>query len=179
MNLDMFAPPPSAVISDCGRYRYRLDRAWATSDRVCWIMLNPSTADANCDDPTLRRVLGFSQVLGFGKLVVVNLFAWRATDPAELPADIELATGPDTDHHIARAVQSSTMVICGWGTSGPFAARAARLAEVLAIVREAGLVPHAMTLTKDGSPGHPLYLRSGLVPHPLPTTAVGLEIAPQ
>ncbi|MEQ8317967.1 MAG: DUF1643 domain-containing protein [Phycisphaerales bacterium] len=78
----------SAVFSRCGRYRYRLDRIVdpAASKTVAWVMLNPSTADANSDDQTLRRVRGFSASAckGVGRIVVVNLYAFRATNPADL-----------------------------------------------------------------------------------------------
>jgi len=88
-----------AVLSRCGKYRFMLGRAWDEPDSaqdtdtgfgkwkrpLCvWLMLNPSTADHSQDDPTIRKCVGFSQRLGCGGLIVVNLFAWRATDPDDL-----------------------------------------------------------------------------------------------
>ena len=74
-----------AVISQDERHRYSLTRRWGDGPRVCcWIMLNPSTADATTDDPTIRRCIGFTHDWGYDALTVVNLYAWRATDPADL-----------------------------------------------------------------------------------------------
>lgn len=74
-----------AVISDDGRYRYRLWRTWAPElPRMAWIMLNPSTADAEVDDPTIRRCVGFAKREGCGGIEVVNLYAYRSTDPSVL-----------------------------------------------------------------------------------------------
>ena len=74
-----------AVISQDERHRYSLTRRWGNGPRVCcWIMLNPSTADATTDDPTIRRCVRFTQAWGYDALTVVNLYAWRATDPADL-----------------------------------------------------------------------------------------------
>ena len=74
-----------AVISQDERHRYSLTRRCGNGPRVCcWIMLNPSTADATTDDPTIRRCVRFTQAWGYNALTVVNLYAWRATDPADL-----------------------------------------------------------------------------------------------
>lgn len=71
----------NAIISTCGRYRYSLERSTGGPGPVlCWLMLNPSTADATKDDPTIRKVIGFSGRNGYGAVIVVNLFAWRSTD---------------------------------------------------------------------------------------------------
>lgn len=75
----------AAEFSGCGRYRYSLRRRWADGGPpACWIMLNPSTADAEKDAPTIRRCIGFSKAWGHNALVVVNLFALRSTDPTAL-----------------------------------------------------------------------------------------------
>jgi hypothetical protein len=71
----------SAVLSPDGVYRYRLDRVWGAGPRVLFVMLNPSTADATQDDPTLRRCLGFARDWGYGSLTVANLYAYRARGP--------------------------------------------------------------------------------------------------
>lgn len=73
-----------ADISDCGRYRWRLSRRWDDGPQACFVMLNPSTADGLDDDPTVRRCVRFARGWGYGELVVVNLFPYRATDPGEL-----------------------------------------------------------------------------------------------
>src|SRR5215510_5582686 len=74
-----------AVLSDCGRYRYMLRRTWDHSKpRVLFVMLNPSTADAEIDDATIRSCIRLAKGAGYGSFEVVNLYALRATDPAEL-----------------------------------------------------------------------------------------------
>lgn len=144
----------SAVISGDGVYRYRLDRRWGPGDTVAWIMLNPSTADAYTDDPTLRRITAFSRDWGFGRLIVVNLYALRATDPAQLwtPPD---PVGPDNDRHIAEAVACHEVMVA-WGAN----ARADRVAKVLDVIgRQPGVGHlHCLGVTKTGAPKHPLYV---------------------
>lgn len=73
----------AASISECGTYRWTLQRRWAAGERVCWIMLNPSTADAERDDPTVLRCMAFSRSWGYGGLIVVNLYPFRSSKPAE------------------------------------------------------------------------------------------------
>ena len=111
----------AAVISDCGKYRYRLWRKWAETERVpvLWIMLNPSTADANIDDPTIRRCIKFSQTWGYGSMWVGNLFAWRSTDPMALFGLSEHERiGPDNDRHLTAMAHESAQIICAWGDHG-------------------------------------------------------------
>ena len=162
-------PLRSAVISECGRYRYRLDRVLDPDKqgRVCWVMLNPSTADADVDDPTLRRCMAYTTAWHHGALVVVNLFAWRATEPSDIPANILDAVGPLTNMHIVRAVRESSIVICGWGATGPREHVRQREAAVLDLIKRCGHEPYALALTNGGQPRHPLYLRGDLRPTPL------------
>lgn len=156
----------SAVISACGGYRYRLDRCWdASGSRVCWVMLNPSTADASDDDPTLRRCIGFSRAWGHGSLTVVNLYAWRATNPRELVHAGHAAVGPEADQYIREALHGASAVVFGWGGSTPPDA-GMRIAEVVRMACDAGLQPVALGVTNSGAPRHPLYLRAGLTPAP-------------
>ena len=104
-----------AVISDCERYRYRLTRRWDDGPTCTFIMLNPSTADARKDDPTIRRCIGFARREGCAALLVINCFAFRATKPADLFA-AEDPIGPENDRHImAASLDADGQVIAAWG----------------------------------------------------------------
>src|ERR1700756_5834740 len=109
-------PPMGATarLSLDGLYRYELTRRWARGPCVCWIMLNPSTADATAGDPTVRRCRGFSERWNMGGMVVVNLFAYRGNNPADLllPAD---PVGTENDNAIHDAVVRSRLVVMAWG----------------------------------------------------------------
>lgn len=146
----------SAILSTCGTFRYELHRRWDSFlPCAAFIMLNPSTADANVDDPTIRKCIGFAQRLGFGELRVVNLFAYRATDPAALRA-ADWPVGPDNDWHIELAVkESSDAVICAWGAN---ARGLSRTDEVLSMISKWSSKPKALSLLSDGTPAHPLML---------------------
>jgi len=126
-------------------------------------MLNPSTADAEIDDPTIRRCIGFSSAFGYGGIVVGNLFAWRATEPSALK-EVADPIGPSNDSHLAKIISDAPLVICAWGTAGNLYGRDR---EVLRMIRDAGKVPHCLRVTKGGHPSHPLYLSATLKPVPL------------
>jgi hypothetical protein len=159
----------SAVLSSCGRYRYRLNRTiqlppggvvvGRQAAQATVVMLNPSTADAAKDDPTIRKLRGFCRVWQCGELAVVNLFAFRATDPlelAKLEGDEEV--GPDNDRHIAEAIAEADLLVFAWGNGrGPIVKRmiAARV-EKLAVLRAPGAL-RLGELTSGGNPRHPLY----------------------
>lgn len=154
-----------AIISACGKYRYLLQRSWNPYlQAVCFVMLNPSTADANVDDPTIRRCLGFAKTLGFGQLEVVNLFAWRATDPTELKRTDD-PIGSENDEQLLSAAKVCNMTICAWGTNGTYRQRDKA---VLKLLRENGVRPHSLRLSKHGHPAHPLYLPGNLQPMVMP-----------
>jgi hypothetical protein len=157
-----------ALLSDDGRYRYRLSRVWDDSlPLACWLMLNPSVADHEQDDPTVRRVTGFSQSWGFGGFVVVNLFALRSTDPAELKRD-PYPIGPDNDRHIWEATEGRR-VIAAWGAGGNLVLPAGRRdLQVRADLHVRGRRLECLGLTKEGFPLHPLRLRADLTPVPFP-----------
>lgn len=123
------------------------------------IWLNPSTADAETDDPTVRRGIGFARAAGCGRLVVVNLFGWRATDPAELRR-VPDPVGPDNNAFIAAAVaEPAAVVVAGWGAH----ADRKRVRSVMGWL-EADLF--CLGRTAGGGPRHPLYLpaTASLVP---------------
>ncbi|MCE9567431.1 MAG: DUF1643 domain-containing protein [Planctomycetes bacterium] len=148
----------NAVISACGKYRYVLTRQVGPGVRTAtFIMLNPSTADAMQDDPTIRRCIGFAQRWGCGRLAVLNLFAFRATDPADLKR-AEEPVGPDNRAWFDQTLLgdlSTGPVVCGWGVHGEH--RDQDLA-VLEWLKAFGTEPLALGLTKDGHPRHPLYV---------------------
>jgi hypothetical protein len=168
----------SALISECWRYRYRLDRDYAPlgrafGPRVAFIMVNPSTADAFVDDATIRKVAGFAARHGFYRVTVGNLFAYRATDVREL-RNAGDAVGPENDEHLRGIVRDSQAIIYAWGplAKQPRALRD-RWRAVDAIVREQDRQPLCLGTAKDGHPRHPLMLAYSepLVPwsHPNPS----------
>lgn len=151
----------TAILSPCGLYRYTLRRTWGDNNRVVnWIMLNPSKADADIDDPTITRCIGYSQAWGYDGLVVTNLFAYRSTDPTMLREAAD-PIGPENDEHITREASGANLVLCGWGADKAVGSRGA---ELLAMLRNKGIVPHCLIRTKDGFPGHPLFLPKRLKP---------------
>src|SRR3954468_18218250 len=107
-----------AILSDDGLYRYRLWRIWDDLAPVMvWVMLNPSTADADVDDPTIRKCIGFAKRHRHGGIILANLFAWRTTDPRELPRAAD-PVGPANDEHIRWACRAPLLatVVAGWGS---------------------------------------------------------------
>ena len=182
-----------ATISSCGTYRYRLWREWrnhpAPAQWDMWeqngkpvvdgagkqlgqplacvfVMLNPSTADGETDDPTIRRCVRFAKALGFDRLEVVNLFAFRATDPADL-----LAVSPEIDpvgyenqRHVVSVLEDAGMIVCAWGAHGGHIGQDETMLGWIDAenVRDAPVV--ALGLTKDGFPRHPLYLPADSTP---------------
>ena len=148
-----------AVLSGCGRYRYALTRGdWLDGEGTCmFVMLNPSTADAREDDPTIRRCVGFARSWGFARLVVANLYAFRATDPRGLWA-AEDPVGPDNDRWLWDLSYGAHEVIAAWG-----ATRHPGGADRVRAVLEALGSPHDSTRclgqTMALHPRHPLYVR--------------------
>lgn len=154
----------SAVISSCGKYRYHLYRhIGAGYGRCCFVMLNPSTADATNDDATIRRCIGFARSFGCDSLEVVNLFAYRSTSPNVLYAiSRDAAVGPKNDAHIAMASALARFVICAWGNHGGLFGRDA---EVLRIIRGRGVKPKALKINAASrQPAHPLFLKGASSP---------------
>ena len=138
-----------------GPYRYELSREWDESkSKLRFCMLNPSTADALKDDPTIRRCMGFAMKFGYGGIVVVNLFALRKTVPPKrwVKGDI----GPKNDEYIKNLCFEKD-VICAWGTK----ADEHRVADVMDIFENDGIQTYSLGLTKGHHPKHPLYLPKG------------------
>lgn len=149
-----------AALSEDGVYRYSLTRRWGPGRHVTFVMLNPSTADALVDDPTIRRCIGFARSWDFGALRVVNLYALRSTDPKGLWGHPQPAGGPENDAAILDALRNSGMVVAAWGAH----ARPHRVAAFRDLAREAGVRVWALKVTKAGAPGHPLYLPASSEP---------------
>ena len=150
-----------AVLSDCGRYRYLLRRVWDHSRmRALFVMLNPSTADAEVDDPTIRSCARLCRSWGYGSFEVVNLFGWRATDPKAL-TKAEDPVGPDNDGVAERAIQRCDVAICAWGANGMARGRARPMLGLISSFRPAAF---CLGKTKDGAPRHPLYIKTGTMP---------------
>ena len=149
----------SAVISGCGKYRYRLERyALSGAGSIAWIMVNPSTADANEDDATIRKCIGFSERLGAGWLIVGNIFAYRATDVKEIGGVLD-PHGPDNDSHLRDIIAHAGTVIVGWGPTAklPKLLRH-RYMRVVRIAAELGRPLMCLGTAQDGHPRHPLML---------------------
>lgn len=153
-------------------YRYTLTRRFADGPAVAFIGLNPSTADEHQDDPTIRRCLGHARRWGYGELVMLNLYAWRSTDPrgllkCEQPEGEPIADADRNLIRIAHVAHRARLVVCAWGANpGPTPGRAER---VLNVVRSVGTPIVALGLTKHGQPRHPLYTKSDITPVPYPS----------
>lgn len=154
----------SATISECGNYRYTLERKWPLADdagHVLWVMLNPSTADAATDDPTITRCIGYSKAWGFAGLMVGNLYGYRATDPAALwEAKVDIR-GNDNDQHLCRMAAGASLIVAAWGGFADHH----RAVRVISLLKDFGSI-YCIGKTKGGQPWHPLYKAKGLKPIP-------------
>lgn len=145
-----------ATLSECGRYRYALWRIWRDDlPLLGFVMLNPSTADATIDDPTITRCIRRAENMCYGGIVVVNLFAYRATDPKKL-LSVDDPIGPLNNWHIVTQIQRVRTVICAWGTNGTLKGRDV---EVRNIFKQNQIPMHVLEFTKKGHPKHPLYVK--------------------
>ena len=146
----------SAVISDCGFYRYRLDRRFGDGPCVMFLMVNPSTADATIDDATIRKCVGFAGRWGFGRIVVGNKFAFRATDVKEL-RKITDPVGPENNEHLRLMMTESDMVVAAWGSLSklPETLRS-RWKDIVTMADAAQRDLAAIGICADGHPMHPL-----------------------
>ena len=138
-----------------GDHRYHLWRRWEDgTSSVCWVMLNPSTADATNPDPTVTKCIGYARRWGYGAIDVINLYTLRTKSP-QILKEAGYPNGERADwmitHVLSRAIGR---VILGWGTK----AERSRPLEVLRMIRDAGHTPMALRVTNGGHPQHPLYL---------------------
>ena len=141
-----------AILSKNRLYRYALWREWDSSKGVCvFICLNPSSADETEDDPTLRRCVNFAKSWGFGKCVILNLFAYRATDPDELKKQ-DKPVGYKNNYHIKAQSSLADLVVVAWGNHGSFLERDKK---VLKLFKDIPI--KCFQVTAKGQPAHPLY----------------------
>jgi len=149
-----------ALFDATGAYRYLLWRAWdAELPRIGFVMLNPSEADADNDDPTIRRCLAFARSWGFGGIEVANLFAFRSRTPAELFAASD-PVGPDDDRYLVGIAGRVDRLVAAWGNHGARFGRAEEVKDLLS-----GSL-WRLRMTSRGQPAHPLYLPGSTVPQP-------------
>ncbi|MGB0514467.1 MAG: DUF1643 domain-containing protein [Wenzhouxiangellaceae bacterium] len=147
-----------AHFSRCRRFRYALWREWdATRPVVMMIGLNPSTADATRNDPTIRRCIGFARDWGYGAVWVTNLFAFRATDPTDLKAAPD-PVGPRNDLWLRRTARRADALVAAWGNDGAMRGRSERVRAMF------GARLHVIRINASGEPAHPLYLPKRLQP---------------
>lgn len=146
----------SAMFSPCRLYRYALWRDWNANPACVFIGLNPSTADETNDDPTIRRCIEFARSWGYGSICMLNLFAFRSTDPKAMLKASE-PVGPDNDEVIREACSGAAVVVAAWGKRGQHMGRDRK---VLAMVRDL----KCLKVNQDGTPQHPLYLPATLTP---------------
>jgi len=145
----------NATFSDCRKYRYALSRTWNGKKKtILFIGLNPSTANEKIDDPTIRRCINYAQNWGYGSLLMVNLFAYRATMPSELK-NVKNPIGNDNDLHIIELSKKADIAVAAWGNEGTLLNRDKEVKKIL---------PNLMCLkiNKSGQPSHPLYQKKDL-----------------
>ncbi len=145
----------TALYSPCERYRYVLTRTWAPADpKAVFVMLNPSTATEIQNDPTVERCERRARALGFGAFRVVNIFAFRATDPTVMRAEAD-PIGPENDAAIHGSALWADRIVCAWGSHG---AHLDRGRQVERLLRALDRPLWHLGLTQGGQPRHPLYI---------------------
>ena len=149
-----------AVLSDDGLYRYRLWRIWGCGPVMAWIMLNPSTADAEVDDPTIRRCMGFARREGYDGIEVINLYALRTTKPKHL-LDYPDPEGPGNYNHWERVITNhrTGMVVAAWGAGAALAGLPESRANNMGFLVDDCWPAMCLGRTASGAPRHPLYVK--------------------
>ena len=160
-----------AHFSDCEKYRYWLRRDWDLSrEAICFLMLNPSTANEVDNDPTIERCQRRAIAMGYGSMIIVNLFPFRMTDSTQLNTEKDLlGDAAEADNCIIRAVQASAITVCGWGKHPLAAPRGQDVLLKLKNVRLQDKVKY-LQLNADNSPQHPLYIAYAKQPVPFVIT---------
>lgn len=147
----VFSPDPERA------WRYELRRLWdETGKMIAFVGLNPSTADETHDDPTVRRCIGFAKRWEYGGLIMLNAFAFRATDPRDM-MDASDPVGLENDSYILAATAEASLTVVAWGNHGRWAGRSRHLVALLGPVS-------ALAINTSGEPRHPLYVRGDVEP---------------
>ena len=144
----------TATFSECGRYRYLLERRWADGPVCMFVGLNPSTATAGSDDATVRRCVALATNWEFSGLTVANLFAIRCRYPQILSSH-EDPVGPENDRFLVPTIKQAHTVVAMWGNHGlkPYGLSVQRDEYILSL-RNDWL---CIGITQHGAPRHPLY----------------------
>lgn len=145
----------SAIISDCGLYRYRLERKFGDGLTMMFVMVNPSTADASTDDQTIRKCVGFASRAGYGRILVGNKLAFRATDVKRL-REVKDPIGPENDLHLLAMMSQADRLVVAWGQLAklPEALRG-RWKDIVRMADYRGRALHAFGINADKHPKHP------------------------
>ena len=144
-----------AIFSLCRKYRYVLWRIWDKSiSYVNFVCLNPSTADEEKDDQTIRKCIGYAKNWGYGGMYMTNIYAFRATNPKKMIV-ANNPVGPENRRYVTDISRDAGLTIAAWGNNGDIQGD-----RILHLLNR----PHYLTITKMGKPGHPLYLKKDLKP---------------
>jgi len=169
----LFVRHASAVVDPTGAYRYALWRWWTEDPSdlrfVNFVMLNPSTADGEKDDPTIKKCMAYADAWGFRRMGVTNLFALRSTDPTNIETGwsdvikkkVADPIGPQNDETIIGVATHATAIICAWGNDGWLLDRPAAVKQLL---RPFASKLHFLRLNGTGEPAHPLFLSGAITP---------------
>ena len=150
----------TAKLSECRKYRYALWRTWDDSKPyVMFVGLNPSTADENTDDPTLTRCINYAKSWGYGGVCMVNLFAYRATEPSDMKASND-PIGSENNKWLKNMAKEAALVVAAWGNDGSYLGRSKQVLEIIPNLS-------CLKVNKSGEPAHPLYQAAKLKPVPM------------
>ena len=154
----------TALFDQTGQYRYALSRSWQPTDAndpsVAFVMLNPSRADAERDDPTIRACMQFAQGWGYGGLTVVNLFAYRTPEPKALKT-VHDPVGPGCDRAILDAADRAERLLLAWGNWGTLLGRDRA---VLRLLQPYADRLYCLGVNRTAQPRHPLYIKRSTQP---------------
>lgn len=168
--MSLFGEPRGAILSACRTWRYRLWREWDPQrPRRLLLMLNPADADAERDDLTVTKCIAIARNLGFGRLDIGNLAAYRTPHPDQL-LSVPDPIGPENDSHLADMIGAAAMTVCAWGNGADILP--GRVQAVATMLRHAGVTPYAFRLTQSGCLSHPLARGKSYFPttiKPLPS----------